>query len=46
MESVDEVKKHVPPKDERAKALRRLRGALGTFDEETIQWAIREAEEI
>ena len=46
MESVDEVKKHVPQKDERAKALRRLRGALGTFDEETIQWAIREAEEI
>ena len=46
MESVDDVKKHVPQKDERTKALRKLRGVFGTFDEETIQWAIREAEEI
>ncbi|WP_297516695.1 hypothetical protein [Thermococcus sp.] len=46
MESVDDVKKHVSQKDERTKALRKLRGALGTFDEEMIQWDIREAEEI
>ena len=47
MENTGEVKKApANQKEEKLRGLRKFRGVLGTFDKETIQWAIEEAEEI
>ncbi|WP_167902634.1 hypothetical protein [Thermococcus sp. JdF3] len=47
MENIGDVKKAPSDqKEEKLRGLRKFRGVLGTFDKETIQWAIEEAEEI
>lgn len=47
MENIKEFEKHPAPVDSKKLGkLRRFRGALGDFDEDTIWWAIEEAEEL